>query len=186
MNFMLTLYLSLVDSDEDKEKVTYIYENFYSLMSYSAGKYLKNKYDIEDIVHNSIIKIIENLELIDMHDIKRVKSLCCIIAKNKAIDFCRAKENKNSSMEEYITEGHLDDEDPCDIVVSKDTYDIILKSINSLNDTYKDVCILKYVNGLKEREIASLLDLSPKTVSLRIYRGKKILREALRKENLYV
>ena len=63
--------------------------------------------------------------------------------------------------------------------------DVILKTIDSLSDIYQSVCKLKYVNGLKEREIAEVLDLPLKTVSLRIFRGKKILRDSLIKEQLH-
>ena len=48
------------------------------------------------------------------------------------------------------------------------------------------VCLLKYVNELKEREISKILDIPLKTVNSRIYRGKQILREALRKESCHV
>ena len=76
-------------------------------------------------------------------------------------------------------------EDVLDIVINEESYEIILKAIDNLSDTYQLVCKLKYINGLKEREIAEVLDLPAKTVSLRIFRGKQILRESLKKEQLH-
>ncbi len=182
---MLLFYLSIVNSDTEKEKIIYIYENYYSYMAYKAGQYLKNKQDIEDIVHNSMIKIIDNLDLIDTEDEVKSKCFCGVIAKNKAIDFIKAKDNQNLSLNELITEDYTDD-NPEDLFITRESYNIILETIKSMSDVYRDVCMLKYVNGLKEREIALILDLSPKNVSLRIFRGKQLLRDALRRENLHV
>lgn len=80
----------------------------------------------------------------------------------------------------------VDYDNPEDIVITKDTYNTVMNAINSLNEKYRDVCILKYVNQLKEREIAEILNISPKNVNVRIFRGKQLLREALRKEGMHV
>ena len=181
---MIALYLSMVESEADKNKVITIYENYHSLMCYVAGKYLKNTYDIEDVVHTAMLKIIENLSVFDVDDAEHTKNLCCLIARQKAIDFCRSRAGKTGAEDEADCAAG-DDSDPEHIVIGKDTYDTILRVIESLSVTYKDVCKLKYVEGLKEREIAALLDLSPKTVNQRIQRGKQLIRAALREEGLH-
>ena len=87
---MISYYLSIVETEEDKEKVVFIYENFYSFMCYTAGQILNhNKHDVEDAVHNAMIKLIENIDVIDLSDKQRAKNLCGIVAKNKAKDHCR-------------------------------------------------------------------------------------------------
>ncbi|MBP3442029.1 MAG: hypothetical protein J6L62_04415 [Clostridia bacterium] len=63
---------------------------------------------------------------------------------------------------------------------------MIEQKIKELDDKYRDICRLKYINNLKEREIALLLNLPPNTVSVRIFRGKQILREELKKEGIHV
>lgn len=184
---MISYYLSIVESDEDREKVAYIYENFYSFMVYTAKQVLKdNDYQIEDAVHTSMIKIIENLDLIDLTDIRRAKNFCAVVSRNTAIDMCKLKDNQNISMDSEIVQTLEDENDPTEIVIKEDTYKIIMREIYSLSDTYRDICLLKYINRLKEREIALILNLPPKTVNVRIFRARQILKKALRKENIYV
>ncbi len=184
---MISYYLSIVETKEDKDKVVFIYENFYSFMSYTAGQVLKhNKQDVEDSVHSAMIKLIENIDLVDLSDIHRAKNLCGIVAKNKAKDHCRLKENQTLSLDDVFYCVNEEETNPSEIIIKKDTYDVVLKAIYELDEKYRDVCILKYIHEYKEREIALLLDLSPKTVSTRIFRGKQILREVLRKEELHV
>lgn len=183
---MLAFYLALLDSEEDKERIVYIYENYYSFMEYCARQILKNDHDIEDVVHSSMLKLIEYIDKIDFSDMNRVKSLCGVIARNKALDHCKLKANQNTSVEDSFVEPSCDDSNPADIVIHNDVYEIAITAINALDDKYRDVCILKYINGLKEREIADVLGVNIKTVNTRINRGRKILRELLKKEKIHV
>ncbi len=181
---MLSFYLSMVKTQDDRDKVTFIYENFYPLMKYVAVGYVKRNEDAEDIVQESMISIIECIDKISISDQNRLKNLCAIVARNKAIDFLRASGNRCLPLDDAPVLPADDGDIPEKTVVIKESYDLILKAINGLSDTYRDVCLLKYVNQLKEKEIALLLNLSPKAVSMRIFRGKQILREAIRKENV--
>lgn len=179
---MLAFYLSLVDSLTDKEKVERIYTKYYGLMMHIALGYMKG--DAEDIVHDSMLKIIKNIDKIDVSDERKTKAFCVTVVRNRAID-CIRKEDKDivSYDDEMKTEDN--NEFSFDFTQIDETYHILYEALESLSETYKTVCTLKYVNGLKEREIAEVLDLPVKTVSLRIFRGRQILKEAIRKEDLY-
>lgn len=179
---MLSFYLNMVETREDHDKVTFIYDNFYPLMKHIVLGYVKKAEDVEDIVQESMLSIIECIRKIDTSNRNKLKNFCAIVARNKAIDFCRVKGNHVLSVNEEIENGVTVEEIPESTLLQKETYTLILKTINSLNDLYRDVCILKYIHQLKEKEIAMLLSIDPKTVSVRIYRGRRILQEALRKE----
>lgn len=181
---MIAIYLSMVDAQSDMDKVEHIYLKYYGIMSYVAGRYIADKDTVADIVHDSMIKIIYNIDKIDVEDEVRARAFCTTIAKHKAIDFLRKKEIYNIPLDEKF-DNIITSEDVLDIVVNDESCGVILKTIDSLSDIYQSVCKLKYVNGLKEREIAEVLDLPLKTVNLRIFRGKKILRDSLIKEQLY-
>ena len=184
---MLSLYLSLIESIEDKDKVTYLYNNFYSYMIYSASKIMnENTSDVEDVVHDAMISLIDHLSMIDFEDEIKTRNFCGIVARNKAIDHCRKLGTRAVSMEEFFAVASNDIDDPEAIVINKTAYEIILNAIKDLDDKYRDVCLLKYINDLKEREISDILDIPLKTVNTRIYRGKSLLREALRKEKFHV
>lgn len=179
---MLAVYLSLVDDLSDKEKVEKIYTEFYGLMMHIALEYMQN--EVEDVVHDAILRIIKNIDKIDISNKRKTKAFCVTVVRNRAIDCLRRKSNNDVS---YNDEMAVEDKNafvfnPTEI---NEVYQILYQALDSLSETYKTVCTLKYVNGLKEREIAEVLDLPAKTVSLRIFRGKQILRESLRKEDLY-
>ncbi len=184
---MISFYLSVVETEQDRDKVVFIYENFYSFMCYTAGRVLENnRHDVEDAVHNAMLKIIDHLDMIDLENEGRAKYLCGIIVRNVAKDHVKLKENQTLPLDETFCDVPDDGTEPAEIVIRRDTHEIMLRAIHSLDEKYRDVCILKYVHGYKEREIAGLLNLSQGTVSTRIFRAKQILREELRKESVYV
>ena len=60
----MLVYLSLIESDEDKSKFEKIYERYKGLMFYTAMQILNHKQDAEDAVHQAFVSIIENLDKI--------------------------------------------------------------------------------------------------------------------------
>lgn len=61
---MLSFYLSIIDTDQDKEKFEKLYTQYRRLMQYVAHDILKDDYLAEDAVHTAFIKIIANLNKI--------------------------------------------------------------------------------------------------------------------------
>lgn len=178
---MLLLFLTEAGPQE-QDKIVYIYRNYYSCMAYTAGKYLNNKADVEDTVHDCMVKLLSVIDSLDISDGVKLRHLCGVVARNAAINRSKSRRNEVLPLEEVFDMSCEDT--PESITVSNETVRVLVKAINSLSDTYRDVCRLKYINGFKERQIATLLDLSEKTVNQRIFRGKQILRKALIKENI--
>jgi RNA polymerase sigma-70 factor (ECF subfamily) len=54
--------------------------------------------------------------------------------------------------------------------------------IHELPDLYKEVLILRFVDGLGPKEISELIEETENVVSVRIYRGLKMLRETIAEE----
>lgn len=178
---MLLLY-TMTAEPSHKEKIVHIYQNYYCCMAHAAAKYLKNKADVEDTVHDCMVKLLSVIDTLDTSDEVKLRHLCGVVARNTAINRVKEKRNEVLPLDEVFDMS--DDETPETLAVSNETVSILKRAIESLGDTYRDVCRLKYINGLKERQIAVLLDISEKTVNQRIFRGKRILRKALAKEGI--
>ena len=57
---MLNIFLSLIDSDEDKAKFSNLYEQYKNLMFYIARDILKDEHLAEDAVQEAFIRIAKN------------------------------------------------------------------------------------------------------------------------------
>lgn len=71
-------------------------------------------------------------------------------------------------------------EDVLQQLIRKEQIHRLADEINKLDDIYKSVMELKYINGFQNQEIADILKITKKTVEMRLYRAKKILKEKLK------
>ncbi len=183
---MLVFSALTAERRSDKELIEYIYRQYYPLMRYVAGRVLTwDSQDADDAVHDAMVKIIKNVGIIKSSDKKKLKNLCCIVARNCALDRVRKKDRASVSLSE-LPEEVPDAAPPAEqTAIADETFDTVMRAIGALPEIYRDACVLKYVHGYKEKEVAELLGLPERTTSTRIHRGKVFLREALRKEGYH-
>ncbi len=115
---------------------------------------------------------------IEGKDVQYIKAFLYRTATNMVIDYIRKK--KEASLEMMQENGF----EPVDKGVKKleNKVDAILvqEVIDSMNEDDREVIVMRYVNDLKPKEIAVILELSVNVVSVRITRAKKRLRKILK------
>lgn len=170
-------------NEEKTERAIYIYENYYSYMIYIAGLHLTDPSECEDAAQDCMLRLISIIDSVDTSNEARLKGLCGVVTRNIALNMCKRKEKGNVSLEEVFGT-QSSESSPENTVIANDTLKALVNAIERLGATYRDVLKLKYLNQLKEVEIARLLELQQKTVNQRIFRGKQLLRKAIEEENL--
>lgn len=173
---MLTFYLSLIDTQEDKSKFELVYNQYSKLMKQVAINQLRDDKLAEDAVHDAFIRLINRLDDIEDVDSPKTKNLIIIITKNTAIDLYRKwikdKAVNFSDNEETVnlSDNSLDDYSAGEIV----------SILDCLPEKYSEILMLTFVHNLKPREIADLIGIKPTAVSKRLERAKKLLADNLR------
>lgn len=173
----------MIDSKENLSKFHRIYEKYKNLMYIVAYDISKNSHDAEDIVENSLIKVIGMLNTIDSEDIdkSRGKNLMITITKNTAIDFLRKREHIPMPCE-YI-EDQQAEKNIEDLYIEMENYQEVISCIDELADKYKDVLRLKILYQLNSKEIGKILNISEYNVNVRFMRAKAILAKKLEERN---
>lgn len=69
--------------------------------------------------------------------------------------------------------------DILDDLIEKEQIEHLRKEINKLDERYKMVLELKYINDLQDEEIADFLNIKKKTVQMQLYRAKIMLRNSM-------
>lgn len=137
--------------------------------------YVKNKDDALDIVQESIQKALTSVESVKNPDV--IKSWFYKILVRTAIDFLR-KQKKLKVMDdetiEFLSRGKEDH--------YKDTD--LHEALDDLPHPYKTIIILRFFEDLKLEEIADITGENINTVKTRLYRGLKLMRIQLTKEDL--
>lgn len=100
---MLLIYLAMVDSDEEKDLVEKLYNTYKNTLFNICFAIVRNRTDAEDAVHDTFIRIIDNLCKIKDVDSPQTKAFCIVIARNAAVDILR-----KSKKSVFVTEEELD------------------------------------------------------------------------------
>ena len=172
----MLIYLSMIETEEDKNKFTRLYEKYRKLMFYVANQILKDEYLAEDAVHHTFIKIIENLDNISEIDCHKTKSYIVTMVRNHSINLYNQR--KNHSMVSLNTEIDIEANETSEI----EEDDAIVKAVANLPEIYNTVLTLKYVQEFSNAEIAETLDISEPAVRKRLERAKSKVQETLEKE----
>lgn len=172
----MLIYLSMIETEEDKSKFVLLYEKYRKLMFYVANQILKDEYLAEDAVHQTFIKIIENLDNISEIDCHKTKSYIVTMVRNHSINLYNQR--KNHPMVSLDTEMDIESNEIFEIQEE----DAIVKAVANLPQIYNAVLTLKYVQEFSNTEIAEALDISESTVRKRLERAKSKVQESLEKE----
>ncbi len=141
--------------------------------------------DGEDILQEVFIKAYQNLNDFDLNF--KFSNWIYSIAHNTTISAFRKKKVRPQTVSwededlNNILESTLDVENTS---LQKLTYKQILKIINRLPLKYKDVLILKFVEGKDYREISDILRKPMGTIATLINRARKSLIQELEKEDI--
>lgn len=170
---MLIFYMSLIDSDESKDKFESLYLKYKKHMKHIAMKILGDEHLAEDAVHNAFVKIISNLEKFNKIDCQETRNLIVIIIRSASIDMYRKRKREFENTD--ILQNDISVETDFSMIEVAD----ILNEIDVLPDIYKDILLLKVEYGYKDKEIAKLLGIKVDTVSKRLERARKQLKKQL-------
>ena len=83
------LYLSLIETEEDKIKFEAIFNNYKKTMYYIANSILKDEHYSHDAVQNSFLKIIKHIDKIEDVKCNKTKGFIVTIVRNSSIDIYR-------------------------------------------------------------------------------------------------
>ncbi len=141
--------------------------------------------DAEDILQEVFVKAYQNLNDFDLNF--KFSNWIYSIAHNTTISAFRKKKVRPQTVSwedkdlNNILKSTLDVEDTS---LRKLTYKHILKIINQLPLKYKDVLILKFMEGKDYKEISDILHKPMGTIATLINRAKKSLKQELEKEDI--
>lgn len=181
---MLAIFIGMLDTKEEKDKLEQIYERYYGTMLAVAKGIIAGHALAEDAVSDAILKVIKNLQKITDVSSHKTKAYIVIIVRSSAIDLLR---KQKSYREVSIVDNYelLDNSASLsDIFTMKESYDIIVKHIRALPNPLSDVLYLSAVFGHSTEEISELLNISKDNVRQRLSRAKSQVRITLEQEGI--
>ena len=173
------MIIFVFDSKEECDKFTYLYEKYYKMVFYTILRFIDDRFLAEDLLNDVYILIGKNLAKVDFDDTKRCRNFIITVTRN----YCKSYLRKQSKInEEFIEDSDILKGNKNDVlkdILDKEQRAQLMDEIGQLEDKYKMVLELKYINGFHDDEIADMLSINKKNVQMRLYRAKIMLREKM-------
>lgn len=170
---MLVFYLSLLETQEEKDKFEKLYIQYRKLMFYIAKGILQDDFLAEDAVHNAFLRIINHLDKIEEISCHKTKSFMVIVVENVSKDLYNKRKKGPTISSEDIDSNIVDRNDVADNIIAQMTAEEVIKKIQLLPDIFQEVLLLKFVHEMNDKEIAKVLEISPAAARKRIERARQ-------------
>ncbi len=175
---MLTVYLSLLEDEDDKRKLGEIYNRLRHPMYRVALRLLGQEELAQDAVQESFFKIIKHFSKISVLPWGEMAPYIVTITENTAKDMLRQAERRHTRpLEEVVWEPPAPEQ-----TESLHAYDRLVSLILDLPESDREVLYLACVEEESRRNIAKALKLTEKQVEYRLKRGRKLLQTRILEE----
>jgi RNA polymerase sigma-70 factor, ECF subfamily len=166
-------------SDKDKKEKQFLeaYNKFSDAIFRHCYYCIFDREEAKDFTQETFLRAWKYLS--EGKEVKNIRAFLYKIANNIIIDNSRKK--KSISLDQIIEKGFSPKIDEREKTENYFSGKEIIKIINSLDGKYRDVIVMKYIDDLSSKEIASILDETENNVYVMIHRGfdkvRKILEE---------
>lgn len=158
-------------------------ERYLDSLWFTALRLTKNRQDAEDLVQETCLKALENLD--SLRSKSKAKAWLLKILTNIFINKYRKEQNSPELIDIdpdflepifYKSGQYID--------IEKEIFSMVMdgevkEAVESLPLEFRIVVLLVDMEGLSYREVAEILDISSGTLASRLYRGRRLLRDSL-------
>lgn len=188
---MIAMLLTQVDEPSDREFLTEMFYNFSRLMFSTAGNFVENTFEKEDIVQEALVRLIAKVDTLRTLQRNALASYIVVTVKHTAINHLR-KRNKADKRILDIYDGIPDDipdessEDMDDRVILNDNLGKLSKVWPELSEADRFLLEGKYICGYTDAELADTLGCKESSVRMKLTRARRHALNLLTKEGVTV
>ena len=135
-----------------------------------AYSYTKNHFDADDVTQDVLLQLYKTDKAFESE--AHLKNWLMCVTVNRCKNLFRAPWRKHKNLEDYENSIIFDEEESRDL----------LSTVMGMDQKYRVTLLLYYYEDYTIQEISQIMSVPEKTVSTRLARGRKILKEMLIKE----
>lgn len=170
---------AMADTNDHESRFLAAYDEYGDALFRHAKLRIANHERAIDLVHDTFTKVWSYVR--QGYDIKNFRPFLYKVLNNLIIDEYRKK--KDQSLDALMEQEGVDEGSFTEL--SESTVEALAATIDGrkafdllaeLPDTYREVIILRFVDGLGPKEMSELIEEKENVISVRIHRALKILR----------
>ena len=173
---MLAIYLAMLETEEDQRRFMKLYNAYEKKLYAVALRVLGDPSKAEDAAQQTWFQLLKSWERVSALPWEETEGYAVTAAKNCALDILRSEQRTAAFPEDW---------DPPAREERQEEYDYLVSLIRALPEGYRRILELKCVEEETNKEIAQRMGLKESAVSMRVLRGRKLLREQLEKEGYF-
>lgn len=155
---------------ESNENFPLLVQRYKDTVFRLAYSYTKNHFDADDVTQDVLLQLYKTDKAFESEAYLKNWLMCVTV--NQCKNLFRAPWRKHENLEDYANTLVFQEED------SNDLFCMVM----GMDQKYRVTLLLHYYEGYSIQEIAQIMKVPEKTVSTRLSRGRKILKEILTKE----
>lgn len=160
-----------------------IFDENYRRLYAHALRFVEDEKDAEDIVADVFYELWKRIGELDLES--GITTYLYRAVSTRALNLLRYRHVSPVRLETLsaINEKRIEfmaKDDIYDIVNAKDINQGMKDALSELPEKCRQIFILSYVNGLKSKDIADVMNVSVRTVEAHIYKALKLLRSRLK------
>ena len=153
-----------------REEFEMIAEKYMDTIYRVAYSWMRNQYDANDVTQIVLLKLYKTTKLFESDD--HIKNWLIKVTVNECKMIFRSPCNRTEDITDYAKT--LDFEEG--------QYYDLFQAVMKLDRKYRVPLMLFYYDGYSTKEISSMIGISEKTVSTRLFRAKAKLKEYLKED----
>lgn len=171
---MLMIYLSLLESDDDRHYFLFLHKTYEMKMYQVAIRILKSRALAEEAIQDSWVSVIKSFQKIKTLPGDKTEGYIVTIVKNTSLNILKKEKHADPFPEEWEAPSVEDQPER--------GFHRLVHLIRTMPEQYRRVLELKLVMEWANQDIARCLNLNESTVASRIARGRSLLITKLREE----
>lgn len=184
---LIPMLLTYVEPPDDREFLTDLFLSYQRLMFSVAGEYVSDWDEREEIVQNSLVKIVEQVSSLRSMEKGAALAYIIVIVRHMALNHLR----HGNVVQKHTVLEELDELDPADqtpaaeeALIRIERLDALRRIWPKLRESDRYLLQARYFAELSDDEIAEVVGCKPDSVRSKLSRARSRAREAMRKEGL--
>lgn len=172
--------LAVVVRESDKEAYGEIVRRYQTKLAHYLRKFINHSAELEDVLQDVFIKAFRNLNSFNAE--QKFSSWIFRVAHNEAINNIKKRKNEKLILDEgewEIVDTKIDLGKEIDHTITQKQ---MSDALAGLKDKYREPIILFYFEEKSYEEISDILKIPTSTVGTLISRGKRSLKELVKKQ----
>lgn len=161
---------------------TFLYQHYFPrIFSYVAYR-VNSRQEAEDLTADIFLKVIGSIDRFEYRGDGSFATWLFRIAHNTVHQFYRTTSKQSPVGFDDLPDIQSTDLYPDEIVSRKEQFAFLKTALDQLTPRRKEIIVLRFFGGLRNQEIAEILELDERTVASHLCRGLEDLKQKCQKE----